>query len=144
MRVVLDTNVLISALISKTGPPGRLLSAVKRAGLVLVTSAYQLDELREALGRKRLRAYVRPEEAHDLLYNLEAVGVLVTGLPECNPSPDPDDNPILATAIAGNADLVISGDKTGMVALGHVNDIPIITPARAMEWLNLETRNDGS
>lgn len=142
MRVVLDTNILISALISKTGPPGRLLSAVKRAELVLVTSVYQLDELREALGRERLKPYIRPEEVHDLFYNLEAVGVLVTELPEVKLSPDPDDNPILATALAGNADLIISGDKAGMLDLQHVNDIPIITPARAMEWLNIETRNE--
>ena len=49
---------------------------------------------------------------------------MVTHLPEVNASPDPDDNPILATAIAGRAGLVVSGDKKHMLALGHIDGIP--------------------
>ena len=45
MRIVLDTNVLVSALISPEGPPGRVLAAVRREGLTLVTSESQLAEL---------------------------------------------------------------------------------------------------
>ena len=132
MRVVLDTNVLVSALISREGAPGRLLSAVKRTDLTLVTSTYQLEELREVLGRDRLKPYIRPEEANDLLYNLESVGILVTDLLQIKLSPDPKDNPILATAIAGQEDLIVSGDKNDMLALGHAVDISIITPTEAI------------
>ena len=138
MRVVLDTNVLVSALISREGAPGSLLSAVKRTDLTLVTSTYQLKELQEVLGRDYLSPYIRPEEASDLLYNLESIGVLVTNLPQINLSPDPDDNPILATAMAGRADLVVSGVKKDMLALGQVGDIPIITPVQAIEKLYLD------
>ena len=142
MRVVLDTNVLVSALISREGPPGRLLAAVKRTDLTLVTSAYQLDELREVLGRDYLRHYIRPEEAYDLLYNLESVGIVVTDLPECGLSPDPKDNPILSTAIAGKAELIVSGDKHDMLALRHAKGIPIIAPGEAVEWLQLEIHKE--
>ncbi len=136
MRVVLDTNVLISALISSSGPPGQLLSAVKRGDLALVTSGYQLEELREVLGREKLRPYIKPEEARDLIDNLETIGSLIHELPECKLSPDPADNPILATAIAGKADLIVSGDKTDVLALGRVNHIEIVTPARALAKLD--------
>ena len=136
MRVVLDTNVLISALISSAGPPGQLLSAVKRGDLALVTSGYQLQELREVFGREKLRPYIRQEEARDLIDNLETVGSPIHELPECELSPDPSDNPILATAIAGKADLIVSGDKTDMFALGRVDDIEIVTPAKALAKLD--------
>ena len=135
MRIVLDTNVLVSALISREGPPGRVLAAVKHEGLTLVTSAAQLSELRAVLSRERLRPYIRPEEAEDLLGNLQAVGEVVANLPTTNVSPDPDDNLILATAIAGQADLIVSGDKKHMLALGEVDNIPIVTAAAAADRL---------
>ena len=131
MRIVLDTNVLVSALISPDGPPGRLLAAVKRGDMSLVTSEAQRSELRNVLRRERLRPYLRLEEAEDLVRDLEAVGEAVTGLPTVNVSPDPDDNVILATAIAGRADMVVSGDKKHMLRLGDVNGIPIVTAAVA-------------
>ncbi|MDE0480702.1 MAG: putative toxin-antitoxin system toxin component, PIN family [Gammaproteobacteria bacterium] len=136
MRIVLDTNVLISALISSSGPPGQLLSAVKRGDMTLVTSEYQLEELRKVLARERLRPYIKPEEAQDLINNLETIGTLIFELPECRLSPDPADNPILASAIAGNANLIVSGDKSDMLALGHVDDIRIVSPASALAELD--------
>ena len=79
---MLDTNVLVSALISGDGPPGRILASIKQEGPTLITSAAQLDELRNVLGRERLRPWIRPEEAQDLIRNLEAVGEVVTDLPD--------------------------------------------------------------
>ncbi|MYE25368.1 MAG: putative toxin-antitoxin system toxin component, PIN family [Gammaproteobacteria bacterium] len=140
MRVVLDTNVLVSALISSAGPPGQLLSAVKRGDLALVTSEYQLEELREALGREKLRPTIRSDEARDLIDNLETTGSLVGELPDCELSPDPANNPILATAIAGKAHLIVSGDKADMLALGHANHIEIVNPARALARLGSTKR----
>ena len=127
MRIVLDTKIFVSALISGDGYPGQLLAAVKRERITLVTSVYQIDELREVLGRERLKPYIRREESEDLLYHLEAVGMTMSRLPEVSLSPDPKDNPIPATAVAGGADLLVSGDKGDMLALGHVEGIPIVT-----------------
>ena len=56
-------------------------------------------------------------------------------LPAVNFSPDPDDNLILAAAIAGRADLIVSGDKKHMLSLGQVEGIPIVTPAEALHRL---------
>ncbi len=136
MRIVLDTNVLVSALIAKEGPPGLLLAAVRRGDFTLVSSTYQIEELREVLGRDRLKPYIRPEEASDLLYNLESLGVVVSELPNVDISPDPKDAPILATGIAGQADLIVSGDKKDMLALNHIGGIPIVTPREAVTRLS--------
>ena len=141
MRIVLDSNIFVSALISGEGAPGRLLAAVKREGITLVTSPFQLDELRSVLARERLRPYIRPREADDLLYHLQAVGMLITGLPGVIVSPDPKDNPILATAVAGEADLLVSGDKGDMLALGNIEGIPIVTAREAIS--RLQTRAAG-
>ena len=138
MRIVLDTNVLVSALIAREGPPGRLLSAVKRGDCTLVTSVCQIEELRKVLGRDRLKPYIRSAEADDLLHGLESVGVVVAELPEMDLSPDPKDNPILATGLAGQADLIVSGDKRDMLALRHVEGIPIVTPRDATARLHRE------
>ena len=132
MRIVLDTNIFISALISGDGYPGQLLGAVKRERITLVTSIYQIDELRDVLGRECLKPYIRPAEAEDLVYHLEAVGMVTGKLPEMSLSPAPKDDPILATAVAGEADLIVSGDKGDMLALGHVEGIPIVTARDAV------------
>ena len=139
MRIVLDTNILVSALISEEGYPAQVLAAIKRERVTLVTSAYQIEELRGVLARERLKPYIRPEGAADLLYHLEAVGLVVSELPEVSLSPDPKDNPILATAIAGEAELIVSGDKGDMLALGRVEGIPVVTAREAAIRLGRRT-----
>lgn len=135
VRLVLDTNILVSALISSEGYPGRVLRAAKREGSTLITSTSQIDELQDVLAREHLRHYIQPEEARSLLATLEAVGEVVDELPEVSLSADPDDNLILAAAIAGKADLVVSGDRKHMLAVGNVNGIPIVTAHEAADRL---------
>ena len=77
--------------------------------------------MRDVLARDRLQPYIQREEADDLLYHLEAVAVVVAELPEVNLSADPDDNPILATAVAGDADLIVSGDRDHVLAVGSAH-----------------------
>ena len=56
----------------------------------------------------------------------------VTALPDLDVSPDPDDNPILAIGVAGQVDMIVSGDKPHMLALGHIEGIPIVSPRIAV------------
>lgn len=135
MRILLDTNVLVSALLSSAGPPGRILDLIRRDRHVLISSTYLSDELRSVCSRRHLQGRILSEELDALVYSMEATGLVVTELPQVNYSPDPKDNPILATALAGNADLIVSGDKSHMQSLGHVQDIPIVTPREALDWL---------
>lgn len=93
----------------------------------LVTSEEQLDELRRVLGYEHLRALINPAQARDFVENVDAMAIVAVDLPTLEVSPDPDDNVILATAVAGGADAVVSGDKGDVLSLGEVEGIPIIT-----------------
>ena len=135
MRLVLDTNILVSALISAAGPPGQLLAAVRDRRVTLVTSAEQLAELRDVLGRERLRRYIRKSDADALLATIDTIAKVVGDLPEIALSPDPKDNPILATAVAGEAEFLVSGDKIDLLALGSVHGIEIVTAVFALKRL---------
>ena len=81
VRLVLDTNVLVSALISREGCPGFLLAAAKGEGCTLITSKFQIDELQRVLARKAMRKYIPQAESDDLLAALDAVAVVVKGIP---------------------------------------------------------------
>lgn len=133
VRIVLDTNILVSALIKKEGPAGRLLEAVRNGHFTLVTSDYQIGELQSVLPRPHLR--ISPTDVEELFKFLKATAVFATDLPDINVSPDPKDNPILATGVAGRVDRIVSGDKSGMLDLGDIEGIPIISLRVAVEQL---------
>jgi len=135
VRILLDTNIIISGLLSSESPPGKLIQGWLDGRFELVTSQAQLDELLRALGYDRLRDRISPEQARDFLENIEAAAIMVATVPEVEFSSDPDDNIILATAIAGGADLIVSGDKPGMLTLSEVEGIKIVTPREALDRL---------
>jgi putative PIN family toxin of toxin-antitoxin system len=125
----------VSALISGAGPPALLLKAVRKRRLPLITSSAQIAELRRVLSRDTLRERFGPGEAEMLLETINAIAVVVENLPACDLSSDPADNLILAAAIASNADLIVSGDKKDMLALGTAQGIPIVTAREAVSRL---------
>ena len=135
MRVVLDTNILIGALITKGTPPDRLYQAWLRGEIELVTSTAQIAELADVLSRPRLQKFLDADEVAAIVENIGARALILEEPPAVNLSPDPNDNPILAAAIAGKADLVVSGDKKHLLALGKVEGIPITTAREAVEHL---------
>ena len=133
MRVVLDTNVLVSALITRGTPPDRLYQAWLRNDVELVTSAAQIDELADVLSRPKLRKYVDPADAAGLLSDIRLRAIVIHDMQVPRRSPDPKDDTILAAAVAGEAKLVVSGDKPGLLALRDVQGIPIRTPRDALQ-----------
>ena len=118
MRIVLDTNILIGALITKGTPPDRLYRAWLRGEIELVTSTAQIAEVADVLARPRLQKYFDVGEAAAIVENIDTRALILDDPPDVDLSPDPKDNPILAAAIAGKADLIVSGDKKHMLALG--------------------------
>ena len=142
LRLVIDTNVLIAALIRKNTPPYLLYKAWREGVVELVTSRAQLDELGRLIGYPKLKRYFSPEEAQEMLTGIATYATYVVDLPVVHHSSDPDDNMILATAITGRADYVVSGDKADMLALGTVENIPIITVRRATEIIELNLGSD--
>ena len=135
MRVVLDTNILIGALITKGTPPDTVYRAWLRGEIEFVTSAVQIAELARVLARSRIRRLVDADEANALVESIATRAIVLDVLPEVNISTDPADNPILATAIAGNADLIVSGDKKHVLSLGEVRGIPVVTARDALDRL---------
>jgi putative PIN family toxin of toxin-antitoxin system len=135
LRLVLDTNILISALLRKNTPPYLLYQAWRENQFELVTSPKQLEELQRVMAYPKLQRYFTPEEAQKMLAGITAYTLCVTSLPIVSDSPDPDDNIILATAIAGNADYLVSGDKSDLLKLGVIEDILIINARQALDIL---------
>jgi putative PIN family toxin of toxin-antitoxin system len=127
VRAVLDVNVLISAVLSPRGAPGRLLAAWRDGAFELVVSPLLLAELRRALAYPKLARLVPPADADALVALLGAgaeVAVDPSGLPQVR-SADPKDDYLVALAAAQRA-VVVSGDA-------HLTDlagrIPVRRPA---------------
>ena len=133
MRVVLDTNVLVSALITKGTPPDQLYQAWLRNDIELVTSAAQIDEVSEVLSRPKLHKYVDPDEAAQMISAIHLRAIVLDDIPVPKRSPDPKDDAILAAAVAGQAELLVSGDKRDILALREVDGIPICTAREALQ-----------
>ena len=142
MRIVLDTNILIGALITKDTPPDRLYQAWLRGEIELVTSTAQIAEITEVLARPRMQQLLDAEEAAAIVENLDARAVVLDKPQPVDLSPDPKDNPILATAIAAQADLIVSGDKRHVLALGDVDGIPVVTAREALNRLETAQRSE--
>ncbi len=135
MRRVLDTNVLVSALITPGGLPDKLLQHWEADHFTLVTSAAQLDELLRVLAYEKLQTYIRPEQAAQLIESIRSFAGFAENLPELNVSSDAADNLIPATAIAGTASHLVTGDKANLLKLKSVDDVAIITVREAIELL---------
>ena len=108
MRVVLDTNVLVSGLISGTGPPGRIVELIPRKLFVPCFDARILAEYREVLLRPRLR--IAPDAVEELLADLGEEGEIVVGLPLPERLSHPADEPFLEVAMAARADFLVTGN----------------------------------
>ena len=135
MRVVLDTNILIGALITKGTPPDQLYRAWLRGEFELVTSIEQIHELARTLSRRRLQKHIDASEASVIVGHLGMRAIVLDRPPSVALSTDPADNRILAAAIAGQVDFIVSGDKRHMLTLKEVEGIPLITAREAVERL---------
>ena len=129
MRVVLDTNVLLSALISPHGAPDMSYRAWRAARFEIVTSTTQLDELRRASRCPKFKAILQPHRVGAMVNNLQRALVL-DHLPADVEADDPFDAFLLAMSIAGDADYLVTGDhRAGLLQREHVNRTRIVTPA---------------
>jgi putative PIN family toxin of toxin-antitoxin system len=129
MRVLLDTNILFSALISPHGKPDLIYRAWRSARFEIVTSHLQLDEIRRASRYPRFRDILQPAKIGAMVNNLQRA-VVLTELPMAVEADDADDAFLLAMALAGDADYLITGDRrAGMLQRGHIERTPIVTPA---------------
>jgi putative PIN family toxin of toxin-antitoxin system len=135
VRVVLDTNTIVSGVIG-AGPPRQLVDAAKRGDFELATSPTLLAELLDVLGRTKFAARLAQAglTPAGIVDDLRVLAIVVT--PPTVPrvvALDPDDDQVLACAVASNADLIVSGDKRDLLPLKSYQGIPIITARDAVE-----------
>lgn len=127
MRVVIDTNVLVSALLHERSLPYQLIALWRQGRIALITSAEQLEELRRVTRYPKLRARLNPSVAGRLVNELKGAATVIENLPEVSVSRDPWDNYLLATIEAGKAELLITGDKADLLSLDRHAGARIVT-----------------
>ena len=137
MRVVLDTNILVSALISRVGATDRLYSAWKDGRFVLVTSNEQLEEFRRVTRYARVKPLIEPGAAGTLYNQLRTSEAVLETLPTVKRSPDPADNFLLAMAAASAADYLVTGDKRHVLALQRHGNTHIVTARDMLKVLGI-------
>lgn len=126
-RVVFDTNVLISSLLSTTSTPARALEAAVTNDQLLATSA-TLRELMTKLLSPKFDRYVARERRDALLLRLAPLVEIVEVMQQVRASRDPKDDKFLDVAVNGHADVIVSGDRD-LLDLHPFRGIAILTPA---------------
>jgi putative PIN family toxin of toxin-antitoxin system len=117
MRVVLDTNILVSALIAPAGKPAAIYNAWEDGEFTLLTCAKQLGELQATLQKPRVAELIKPHKAGRLVNRIKKLAEDIDPLPRVERSPDPTDDFLLALSEGGKADYLVTGDKSGLLAL---------------------------
>ncbi|MDF1521809.1 MAG: hypothetical protein P1P87_03195 [Trueperaceae bacterium] len=103
----------------------------------LVTSEWQLDELGRVSRYPRLRASLTPHEVGRLIGRMRRHAVVFAGLPAIAVSPEPDDDPLVATAIVGEVHWLVTGDKGDLLVLKKVHGVKIVAARQLVEFLGL-------
>lgn len=132
-RIVLDTNVVISAVLWR-GRPGELLDLAGDGSVRLYTSAGLLTELRATLAKSKLARAVAATGLgiEDISARYRRLATIVRPIGLAEPaSRDRDDDKVLACAISAKADFVVSGDED-LLVLGDYADIRIVSVVEAL------------
>ena len=127
MRVVLDTNILCSALLTPGSLTDRLYQAWREGRFQLLTSEEQMEEFRRVTRHPHLRPFIEPAAAGAMHNELRLLAVLIEKLPAVDASRDPADNFLLAMAQAGEAAVLVTGDKHDLLSLGSFQRTRIVT-----------------
>ena len=127
-RLVVDTNVLISAALRPSGSPRAILDALRASDGILLFSDETFEELRTRILLPKFDRYVRSDARAVFLAQLEAVSVWVSIVGATLGCRDHNDDKFLETALQGEADSLVTGDAD-LLVLSPFQGIPILTPA---------------
>ncbi len=136
MRIVLDTNIIVSAFLWN-GASARLFNKIMATEIELFSSQTMLTELGNTLNKTKLQSKIMATGIPPVAWvaKYESFCTIVTPMPAQNIAPDPDDDWVIATAIAAHADLIVTGDKP-FLGIGNVGRIRIVTGIEALEILD--------
>jgi putative PIN family toxin of toxin-antitoxin system len=142
LRVVIDTNILVSALLSKKGAPSQILDAWRERKFLVVTSEAAILEVKRVLKElKSTGKYALTDEDIAAVLNLlQKDALIVPGTADAGGTipADPDDEKFLSIALDGEAEIIISGDRH-LLDLGKFQDIPIHTARQFLDSLQKES-----
>lgn len=131
LRVVVDTNVLVSGLLTVAGPPARVLELVRDGQLIPLLDDRILAEYRAVLARRKFRSSIQPAQAQELLADFQVFGEIVPATQLDIVYPDAKDIPFIEVAVAGRAHAVITGNLDDFPPL---HGIRILAPAAFLEY----------
>jgi len=127
MRVVLDSNILLSALISPHAPPHRIYQAWRKGVFELVTCSEQIEEIHRASRYPKFKDILQPHRVGLMLNNLQKATV-IDSLPDGHEAADPNDAWLLALADKSQAHYLVTGDKrAGILSRGKLGQTQIVT-----------------
>lgn len=130
MKIVLDTNVVVSGLLCPFGPSGEVVRIVVSGELQLCYDARILSEYEEVLLRPKFS--FTSADVYDLLEQIEVCGFAVAAKPLAERLPDPDDEPFLEVALAGEARYLVTGNLKHYPAKKR-QDILVVSPRELLE-----------
>lgn len=134
MRVILDTNVLLSALLVAQSLPSKLLEAWERGAFFLIACPALIEEFRGVAARRFFKARLRASAVELLAAGLRDFSVFYRNLPSGPAAPDPKDSYLLALAETSGADFLVTGDRK-LQALERHRSTRIVSPVTMIEIL---------
>jgi len=141
-RIVIDTNILVSAILTPKGNPAKILKLILEGKLYLIISPAILEETRQVFNYPRLvkrlkKNKITLDEVYGFLDKLSRVAVITQGKLDIDIiQDDPSDNKILACGLEGEADFIISGDHH-LTDLKTFQGIKIVNPAAFLKIVDL-------
>jgi len=138
-RLVIDTNVFVSGLISGAGSPAQILKAIQQRKVIHLVSDPIVEEYLRVLDYPQIRKFKKITDefvadiAAYLVYQTQRVEITSS----ISLSPDPDDDVFLETAVDGRANLLVTNDKADLLLLGTVERVPIVSAREAVMRLGL-------
>lgn len=130
MRIVLDTNVLVSGLLSPFGPPGEIVRMVTAGAIRLCADARLLVEYETVLLRPRFG--LDPDAVAALIDYIDAAGEKVASVPLQVRLPDPDDEAFLEVAVASDSDYLVTGNLVHFPEETSAG-VPVVSPVAFVE-----------
>ena len=140
IRAVVDTNTLVSGIISPLGAPAQIIRHWQRGDFLLLTSSALLAELRRVLEYPRIaeRLGWSGEERTQFVERVETLALITPGVLSLpGVTRDPKDDPVVACAIEGRAEFIVSGDQD-LLVLGTYEDVRLVTPREFLGLLEAQ------
>ena len=136
MRAVVDTGVLVSALVRRQGTTGDVLRALRDGRFTIIYSTDIVVEIIDVLGRApfRIKYHIEPDDITALVNLIRLRGELVNPTRKVSACRDPKDDKFLEAALAMQTDCIVSGDSD-LLDMTSFEEIPILRPAEFLATL---------